>query len=438
MSAVYVKNVFFGDCNIIEHEDAILIVDCGSDNKGSDPDSNSILPLPACEFAYSKIKFLVNEPAKVKNLLISHYHSDHFNSILELERQGKIKFTNIYLPLTIISENDLKAHESSVHWLALLFCVAVRNSYADKLTKRLLIFLKRLADIVYDFNNVVCLKRGDSFRLGTLSNEVLWPDVTLLKKIYSDDEGAEGTTAGVLSLQRKEDYKNCFIVLNSVADEANPEKPDSSDFEKVLEMLCSIFKILNKNEHGDDRERYARLLEELEIFTDNVQRKMTVFYGSLPADEKKFVREILFAAYHHYIECENSCSIVFQDKSIGNTGKYIFLGDVTDKVIEAIHYSKDGPSFKACYDVVKVQHHGTGKHFSQYMPVGRNYIVSNGGYSSRKVSKDLIEQIFKQHPGARLYCTGAHKDRTYCEYEGNDCPFYCCNKALFGDNTIQI
>ena len=64
------------------------------------------------------------------------------------------------------------------------------------------------------------------------------------------------------------------------------------------------------------------------------------------------------------------------------------------------------------YKLVKIQHHATNAYFTDKTPKGKNGVVSNGGYSYRKVGRDFVDNKLYDN----IICTDAHtRSSDFCE-----------------------
>lgn len=426
MCRIQAKNVLFGDCNILETENTVLVLDCGSANKRKPRIYSNVASKET--FAYSKIQFLEND-IKTKDLLISHYHEDHFNGILQVKPRNKITFQHIYLPFTILEADALEKYESAIGWLALLFCIALPGTATFRITDKLVQLWKDLPGIVVDFNNIRCLKRGDVFVTGSLRNEVLWPAVIVeqwLKSLGDSERARE-----CIRWKLKNDFGRCMDVFDI----------DEDNYLFIYNLLCVIIGVLHKRErNSEDLNTYNESLQALNEIAVELRTKNKKNYVIADESKKGTMLFTARAAYHDYSDLTNAASVIFHESDDESIGRYTFLGDATAEVIKAVS-QEACLSFKKYYQIVKVQHHGTQSHFTQAMPAGQSYIISNGGYKRRKVSEELLRHIVADTT-AEIYCTGAHEGRhannagsDYCE-STSGCPF--CVHEIVDDAVIQL
>ena len=426
MCRIHVKNVLFGDCNILESENTVLVVDCGSANKRKPRIYSNVASKET--FTYSKIQFLEND-IRTKDLLISHYHEDHFNGILQVKLRNKIKFQHIYLPFTILEADALEKYESAIGWLALLFCIALPGTATFRITDKLLKLWKDLPDIVVYFNNIRCLNRSHVLISGNLRNEVLWPAIKVeqwLKSLGDSERARE-----CIRWKLKNDFGRCMDVFD-----IGKEK-----YLFIYNLLCVITGVLNKRKrNSEDLNTYSENLHALNEIAVELRAENKKNYVIADDAKKRTMLVTARAAYHDYSDLTNAASVIFHESDDKSIGRYIFLGDATADVIKAIR-QESCLSFKKYYQAVKVQHHGTQSHFTRVMPAGQNYIISNGGYKRRKISEKLLRHIVADAT-AEIYCTGAHEGRpannsgsVYCE-STSGCPF--CVHEIVDDAVIKL
>ena len=171
---IYVKNVKFGDCTIIENNNSILVVDCGSKNKGV---------LPCDENAYRKLEEHLLSEKNICQSLVTHYHADHMNGI-RLINKNRVEIKKIYLPYTFLREGQ---GGPWFYILCELFYIAPQGTYGFDEVDKISDFLKWLSD--FDKSQIKCLKWKDEFYIGDINNVVLWPRIDFLTKYFRKYDG---------------------------------------------------------------------------------------------------------------------------------------------------------------------------------------------------------------------------------------------------------
>ena len=208
------------------------------------------------------------------------------------------------------------------------------------------------------------------------------------------------------------------------------EKQHILDIEKAIsdldKIIRELFSLLSNQE--TDRDIFALSLNKLKAAVEKSLKINSKIWNKQAQDDEKhtvlYEKLKLFGRnqYHSMIDSMNALSIVCHDPK----GKFVFLGDATSEVIENI-----AGSFLNNYCVVKIQHHATDNYFTEAMPLGNNFIISNGGYKRRKVSRRIINKINSYPVTAgvtKIYCTNAHENaESYCEYYAthNRCSDLC-------------
>ncbi len=428
---VSVKNVEFGDCNIIENNKNILVVDCGSRNKGANKAYNYSA---AGRTAYEKIQNDLYNTSKSCQILITHYHVDHMNGIKYIEND-RAYLKKIYLPCTFLKENHGIA--SWIGALSELFYFAPKGTYGYIASKEFFSFLEWLKQ--FNKKQIQCLKWKDEFTIDRIKNVVLWP------RIECD------------FIETKDNEDNCikyiltslYEILGNIHDNEKIMKFLADEIKEVrlYKYLIDFFEFLE-----DEEEEHSELLQQKIARLNNEWQRWRRIYDNIWSNmrEKDRIRIKAFVRikYHKYITQCNEMSIVFHEKG---KSKYIFLGDVSKRVIDFLKDERERAEknlknddnlkkylyMRPEYEVIKVQHHGTTRYFTENMPKGKKYIISNGGYKQNKISSSLIQFIRAADNGddAEIYCTnGKHGD--YCEYKQK----YSCSECngIDGDQTIVI
>lgn len=126
-----VKPVKCGDCSIVDFENgSMLLIDCGSDNRAGS--------VCSADFAYSGIKKEISNKA-LTHLMISHFHKDRINGILQIPDSYRFKET--YIPYSICRPNSNR-HIVSTQ-VARLLSVASKNSWGFRLSNSIIDLLKK-------------------------------------------------------------------------------------------------------------------------------------------------------------------------------------------------------------------------------------------------------------------------------------------------------
>lgn len=381
------KNVKFGDCNLIIGDSECLLVDCGSANQNKEMNLNS------SDFAFSKIEDDI-KCNRIDNLMISHFHSDHFNGILEIP--NSYKFKNIYLPYSIVEEKSIYTED-----IAVLLAIAPKNSWGFKLSKKIVELFKKLPKITC---NIRFLKRKESVEFDGKELKILWPEIEYVCKEMSSIWESQNDFYNIDMphnlIESINDFKNIFnkylVHMTNLQEENNYEHTFEQKFLSEDNHIISQFE-----------RSFAHLLENREIY------KVT---NHLSYYDKK-IKPYYYQRYHSLITTMNAISLVCTYEN-----KFIFLGDVPPNIIEYINRD-----FEKCYEVVKIQHHATTRYYTEYTPKGETYIFSNAGYINRKIDSRFLDKCSK------VICTqkGSHIHSCYKYDSTGNCDKKCLSCSVY-------
>lgn len=425
MASISVKRVKCGDSSIIKNADFQMIIDCGSDNSFNGQDSRA--------FAYSAIQDDINNEYNT-SLLITHFDNDHFNGILNVPDTEPV-FQNIYLPFSIVKENINYADAISK-----LLLIASPRSWGFRLSKRIVELFVKLERLVSNFNNIYFVKDGDTINFSDMTINILWPNINYDIENITIEEERVGLPEERRYLVDSAERDNHEITLksfnSSLESEFNYLINDIMQKDRINEEFIGLriefhntfaqyLAFLNDSKKKDNPNNNLR--EELEknfneiLKANKTIRENTINDEELCARINRFAR----AQYHSLIKTMNAISIVFDYED-----KFIFLGDATKDIVEFLY-----PRFKERYQIVKVQHHGTLAHYTQFTPRGDKYIISNGGFKARKVGGNIIRDF----DGNTILCTNAHENaNNYCSFyrENRVCSARC--QQMHNNEVIDI
>lgn len=360
---IYVKNVKFGDCSLIYEDKDFLLIDCGSCNAGGVP------KMKRGKFAYSQIASdIINNNNKMRNLMISHFDSDHFNGILEIP--NTYRFDNTYLPYSIID-----GHTIFSETIGLLLAIAPNRSWGFQLSRQIVDLFIKLSKIS---KKITFVKRGDIINLGKEKINILWPEI---EKIYPN-----------------------MISIND-----NLDIPVSLEWSNLIDSFSNAFDLYIVNLHLENAYSSREYIIGFEQAYENLLSAHNNFInGSNYLNNKDSIQKFCYAKYHKLIKSINATSIICDCKE-----HFISLGDAPKEVIE---YLKD--DYNSIYNVVKIQHHATKKYYTKSTPNGKIYILSNGGYKNRKIDNRFLLT------NGEFICTQKSSANINCEY-------YCCTKTCY-------
>lgn len=421
MTEISIKRLKYGESSIIKRRNSQLIVDCGSDNRGNGKNSDL--------FAYNAIREDVDHHWDT-SLLITHFHKDHFNGVFGIPNNVH-PFERLYLPYSIVREKNVFSGAISK-----LLTVASSRSWGFVLSKKIVELLLRLEDLVDDINDICFVKKGDTICLSDIEIQVLWPEIEFdIEGIRIPDKRGKGPIEFpkyIISEEAIDNYiqlgeynkdleEEFFELLQTVTNDGIQGQEMMGLEYQFREALNRYLEALHSNENLDKNSDRRNVLQERynELLIMNASfRKQIRNNEMITNDINRYAR----AQYHSLIHTMNAISIVFS-----HTNQFIFLGDIPRSVVEHLKYE-----YREQYELVKVQHHGTEDHYSDAMPAGNQYVISNGGYLRRKVGNRIIRNF----DGERILCTNAHENPSqFCSYylENGE-----CSKACFQMNHEEI
>lgn len=383
------KNVKFGDCNLIIGDNENLLVDCGSANQNKETNLNS------SEFAYSKIEDDI-KCNRIDNLMISHFHTDHFNGILKIP--DSYKFKNIYLPYSIVEGKSIYTKD-----IAVLLAIAPKNSWGFKLSKKIVELFRKLPKIT---SNIKFLKRKDSVNFDGKELKILWPEIEYVCKEISS------------IWERQNDFDDIDMPQDLIE--------SINDFKDAFNSY--LFHISNlQEENNSEHTVEQRILNE----DNNIIFRFERSFGDLIGNRETY-KEINYSSYYgkiikrYYYQRYNSLITTMNAISLvcACEDKFIFLGDVPPNVIEYISHD-----FEKCYKVVKIQHHATARYYTNYTPTGETYIFSNAGYKNRKIDSrffDKCNRVICAQKGYHIHSCNKYDLICGCHKKCLNCSVYSC------------
>jgi|GEM_PF-2657673 len=429
MGSVTVKRLKYGESSTIKMGNHQIIIDCGSENQGDS--------LSSGEFAYNAIKADIENDCKT-DLLVTHFHKDHFNGILHIPDSPK-RIENIYLPYSIIKGDHVFAGA-----ISRLLVVASRRSWGFQLSSSIIeLFLKveRLVGSPYDIRFV---KAGDTIEINNKEIRVLWPDCRFdignlevygiyIKDLTSDKTVSKNNNYLIgLDDQSVPTLKSINERIDNQYSEIlgyiRSRNYDVSEIESSREKIYSALKdYLDSCLEREDTQWHSEAANGLRTAEEIAKRTNESFWRYIGQDKllAEQVKTFSRNQYHGLITTMNAISIVCDSEQ-----KFIFMGDLPAAIVEHLH-----KSFKPRYTVVKIQHHGTQPYYTSVTPTGQYYIISNGGYERRKVGEQFVSNL----NGGEILCTNAHEIAgKYCSYwlKNKQCKNTC--KQLSKEETILI
>lgn len=264
---IIVPDMGRGNCiGIFDKDSAPVLVDCGTMNKSKVHNFTNLVE--------KRIKKTNN-----RNLIITHYHFDHYSLIRNFPHKF---FNNIYLPAL---PKESSAANVMLKFLALATVVRLKKYYLTP------IILSRA-------KNVHCLVKGEGFNIINRDWEVLWPDYQIVDK------------------RNRRKIKTVLKKINEVKQELTDEQ--AQEFDKLYDQLSGAFagqleELDNiPKEIPQNNERISKIQNALasveEVFRDIANRASLVvrdefidflFTGDI--DEVILNNELDFGNHQHFL-----------------------------------------------------------------------------------------------------------------------------------------
>lgn len=416
-----VKPVKCGDCSIIDFDNhEMMLVDCGSDNRAGS--------LYSSDFAYGAIKSEISR-GSLTRLMVSHFHKDHFNGILQIP--SSYRFRETYIPYSICKPAGSGHIVSSQ--AARLLSVASKASWGFQLSNAIIDLLEKVLLIS---DKVVTVKCGDVLSIGGTNVNVLWPDVYGSTTSGGFDYGILPVKQIGVMQSNFGDIRGQYWINDNFNDTFfNTEQELEQKFEEItthyeslrerkdtfVSVLDGMLDALENVEENYAHERSTReeAIGALESARQYLELERRTFRRAIEDEENtlQMVGQFARQQYHALVTNLNATSIVCDCEN-----KFALLGDATPEIINHLHSLRQ---FNDNYEIVKLQHHATSRYYTPNTPKGNNWIVSNGGYARRKVGGLFVDNA------KEIICTNAYESKDYCEYAAqHNCS--CKSAPCFG------
>lgn len=366
-------NTWFGDCFRLYNHKINLFVDFGIHQgclSGGIPvvkNNYSSSCKVSRDDVHNKISCEIAAFDEKPNLLLTHYHLDHFSGLTFMKSKicKSPIFDTIYLP-------DIWSISDSTNIIAVLVLEALMENC--KLSKSGCSLLELVRFLCKDVENVCLLRRGNTFENDNFI--ALWPDVNLISKLAKkllpkDDLDWLQKITGFSEKLRK--------IVSSLTE----QKQDFASKEIHLLQIESLI------------EEFDSLYEY-----DKIQKLI---------DQNKEIELNKFG---------NDLSIVFQNR-VSNDNNMLFTGDLGTKYLKRIDINKDGVvSMYKRYCYIKIPHHGTkgssgSLHYYDFSKYAPNILMIPNGKchsSSYKISRKYgcdIANIAKTGT-LKVYCSNSN------------------------------
>ena len=269
------------------------------------------------------INNLANElsAADKKYLMLSHLHDDHYRGFKYVKAADiqRFIFDEIYMP-NYITNNGLE-------FLGEVLLSSNSTSLLEQV-KALLKIPLLFPKYVKKDTKIVLLREGNRIYNSLCAFEVLLPQRQSISLIVNPQ-----TEQIVRNFA--DDYRNLLGYI-----EEGEEFATIRVYSETLE------------------EEFDSIIEKL------LERKLEF---NIITDERKLKKR--FDGYH------NSLSLAFDELFVENSQNVLFLGDAERSDVE---YLADNNTLENEYCFVKVQHHGTKRHFFDRLPSAKYYALPNG------------------------------------------------------------
>lgn len=368
MKFIDIFNVKHGDFGVyydIDHN-YTCVLDCGTSQPNSCLHNTCLTPRKIIDIICNRISSSTN----IKDILISHYHEDHFNGIGTFNKYGLPFFRNLYVPYIDFKANYAK---QALYSFCLLKATSEVLQIPFTLKKRFsTLFLDNYAQkniMLYRGNKLQEIKDGKGVNI-----EILWP----LKHIYGESEELNKFIKNLESTLRKHDLVSAI-------------KETKKYFYELQEQLDSIeFSSLNS---------FSKRKEELKEI--DINKIFSIEKSKEKEDIKKAFRE-LRKAVKNYLD---ALSIVFR---INN--KLLWMGDITEEVLSILKQDLQGD-----IEYFKLPHHGTRDISSLNIRTSKFIVsISDGkhyqGNNYKPINQNNLEKAFKDN--TIIFCTDGHR---YCD-----------------------
>ena len=307
--AVKMYDCDFGDCFMIEKEHVEggvpLFVDFGVHSR-----SKALHP------PTKRYDAIIGDMPSNMDLLITHYHDDHYSGIMHMYRKGGCKrFRKVYIP---------DVWEKTQKYL--LIKMLILSTIYDGSTKSQVNIADFLKTICY--SEVHLVKRGDSISDNFVA---LWPVKRDIRKKVSP------ISLECLSREDRDTLEDCAKILydavRQIVDRNN--EADKSNNGIVMQML----------------DECSQRIQNINI--NNISKELTTKLN-------KFGNQI---------------SIVFRNKRYRSSGRnMLFTGDIDNTTLNKLCKCKGYPKMLRDISIIKVPHHGTDSYYFDF-----NSLITKSG-----------------------------------------------------------
>lgn len=345
---IVVNDVGDANCNWISNFDETMMIDFGG-NWGKESGGN-----------HSSQKNSLEKQLRFSDaFLLSHYHEDHYNMLLDLHSSMKTQLKNFYFPFipNVAGSSDEKILVKDMYLMHILCRKKETGSPA-------LTIYKKLKELNGSHSmNLHAVHKGDCVKLGQEKYDVIWPPERI---------SAKGNKNGNNSIPVMS--KKCVDAMNEVdsllEQDAELHKIWKA-VDRMTEAVC-LEQIDEPKEDFDDAEKYStdgNILGCVENVASNIKNKVI-----------KKLKEIA-----------NSLSVCLYRQ-----GEFLFLGDLENADIKPCISDLLKKTSEIYVQNFIAPHHGTHWHNCLGKSVhAHNILVSVGNRLQKKVHRPNYKGICK-------------------------------------------
>jgi ribonuclease BN (tRNA processing enzyme) len=404
MKFIDIFNVKHGDFGVYYNTDQnySCILDCGTSQPNSCLHTNCLTPSKLINLVSYQISSFSNS----RDILISHYHQDHYNGIHEFKKYGLPFFRKMYVPYI-----DFTAKYSK----QLLYSMCLLEATSDllKIPFNMMknfssLFLEEYAQEKFTIHRKDILENiKDS--TGSVA-EVIWPP----KQIYDRE-----SKALCIFINRLESVLHKHELGNAI----KKTKKYFSELEKqITQKKFSSLDSDNKNLEDQEENKTYDINEISCTMEYNEEKEKT--------DDSKNIKAAFSKLRNAVKTFLNALSIVLK---IDN--KVIWMGDVTEEVLKIL--SKD---IEGDYVYFKLPHHGTIDISHLNISTSKFVVSLSDGNKYKTININNIKKALDNC--TYILCTDGHRN---CYY--NFFPFHhselshpilypFCEKVYCSRNTV--
>lgn len=387
-------NMGFGESFLLSEPNENLVIDLGSD-------------LSPFNYAPIFADIAAKGNGTSTSLLLTHFHRDHIGGVLDPGFAGHMPpIHKIYLPnlLVIPIPGHFDLLKSDI-LSEVLQGVLIKKGWRHRLT-----LYELLLQIRSVHTQAFFLERGQSFYVGSRPYRVLWPYIRRANII--NGKTLKSFSAWFKSFDRGN--LNLFQLI-----------------EEYETKLVEEYQRLGVESEGRTGEYFSQL-ENLEI---KIWSTAEAIIAGMNSDERAKTSSLA----NTLKDLGNRLSIVFEDAEMRDDGTLPILmtGDVPKAILNTLKFRHDK------YSVVKAPHHGTGSHFTCWLPSCEIIAISNGDTNNSNRGKisyqyNTVYASSSNPAPARLVCSNHRCELSTSFVQPRHCATSCVCGIPAGRLRIRI